>query len=95
MPQLPACCFYLAPPPPSHPGDDAVSLDSKRLNGRFRSRPSYDHPAVSGSPARRITSTRIRRRIISRVTTVDEGPEITCTATTTNHQQSRTHSDDV
>ena len=24
--------------------------DSKRLNGRFRSGPSYDHPAVSGSP---------------------------------------------
>lgn len=23
---------------------------SKRLNGRFRSRPSYDHPAVSRSP---------------------------------------------
>ena len=33
-------------PPPF----DAVFVDSKRLNGRFRSRPSYDHPAVSGSP---------------------------------------------
>lgn len=61
MPQLPACCFYLGRilPPLAHLthltrlkhlDDDAVSLDSKRLNGRFRSRPSYDHPAVSGSP---------------------------------------------
>lgn len=29
-------------------GDSLV--DSKRLNGRFRSGPSYDHPAVSRSP---------------------------------------------
>lgn len=51
MPELPACCFYLPSPssPSSHPRM-LSRLDSKRLNGRFRSRPSYDHPAVSGSP---------------------------------------------
>lgn len=32
------------------PSGCALFVDSKRLNGRFRSRPSYDHPAVSGSP---------------------------------------------
>lgn len=29
---------------------DSLGLDSECLNGRFRSGPSYDHPAVSGSP---------------------------------------------
>lgn len=38
--------FSPRPSPPS----GTLLVDSKRLNGRFRSRPSYDHPAVSGSP---------------------------------------------
>lgn len=62
--ELPARCFYLPRPRPTlgwYSGTRVLGVlgvlgvltllvDSKRLNGRFRSRPSYDHPAVSGSP---------------------------------------------